>query len=174
MTIRCELSIPRRDTPELCKSNNLENEGVGNAGCPLHPQPRAQSVKSTRVILVTAGPPGHPAFPHAMVLTAYFVLFPVTGLDCHRRQRMKTCLNPVGPTDLRKLDASVGAPEPHDFAVRFSTVRQRVVDRSQADETCPAISLHARRCLRPPHPIPTSVTIAIRPSWGTAWRDFYR
>src|SRR5882672_1804786 len=31
----------------------------------------------------------HPAFPHAMVLTAYFVLSPVTGLSCHRRQRIK-------------------------------------------------------------------------------------
>src|ERR1700675_3465293 len=32
----------------------------------------------------------HPAFPHAMVLTVSFVLSPVTGLFCHRRQR--TCV----------------------------------------------------------------------------------
>src|SRR3984957_1187372 len=44
-------------------------EGAGNAGCPLHPQPRVRSVESTRVF--TTGPPGHPAFPHAMVLTVY-------------------------------------------------------------------------------------------------------
>src|SRR5258707_3196411 len=31
----------------------------------------------------------HPAFPHAMVLTACFVLSPVTGLVCHRHQRIK-------------------------------------------------------------------------------------
>ena len=31
----------------------------------------------------------HPAFPHAMVLTASFVLSPVTGLVCHRHQRIK-------------------------------------------------------------------------------------
>src|SRR5882672_2662382 len=30
----------------------------------------------------------HPAFPHAVVLTASFVLSPVTGLVCHRRQRI--------------------------------------------------------------------------------------
>src|SRR5882672_167328 len=30
----------------------------------------------------------HPAFPHAMVLTACFVLSPVTGLVCHRHQRI--------------------------------------------------------------------------------------
>src|SRR5882724_11427735 len=30
----------------------------------------------------------HPAFPHAVVLTASFVLSPVTGLFCHRRLRI--------------------------------------------------------------------------------------
>src|SRR5882757_7075861 len=83
------------------------NEGVGNAGCPLHPQPRVRSVESTRVFTTVA--PEHPAFPHAMVLTAYFVLSPVTGLFCHRRQRIWFCLSPVGPTQLRELDAGVGA-----------------------------------------------------------------
>ena len=53
--------------------------------------------------------------PCAMVLTAYFVLSPVTGLFCHRRL-MDTST---------KLDASVGASGPHDFAVRFGTVRYR-------------------------------------------------
>ena len=42
----CEIgpaAIPWRDAPGLCK--NLppkKTEGVGNAGCPLHPQPRVQ------------------------------------------------------------------------------------------------------------------------------------
>src|SRR6202790_467546 len=35
------------------------------------------------------GRAGRPAFPHAMVLTAYFVLSPVIGLVCHRRWRIK-------------------------------------------------------------------------------------
>jgi hypothetical protein len=43
-----------------------------------------------------------------MVLTAYFVLSPVTGLFCHRR---------LADTSAQ-LDASVGASGPHDFAVR--------------------------------------------------------
>src|SRR4030081_3873538 len=41
------------------------------------------------------------------------------------------CLSPVGPTQLRKLDASVGASGPHDFAVRNNISRPRAVDRSQ-------------------------------------------
>src|SRR4051812_23519248 len=44
-----------------------------------------------------------------MVLTVSFVLFPVTGLVCHRRLAFTA-----------KLDASVGASEPHDFAVRLT------------------------------------------------------
>jgi hypothetical protein len=54
----------------------------------------------------------HPAFPHAMVLTAYFALSPVTGLSCHRR---------LADTSA-KLDTSVGASGPHDFAVRKITL----------------------------------------------------
>jgi len=61
-------------------------EGVGNAGCPLHPQPRVHFVLVERT-RVTTSTPERPAFPHAMVLTVYFVLSPVTGLFCHRRLR---------------------------------------------------------------------------------------
>jgi hypothetical protein len=49
-----------------------------------------------------------------MVLTAYFVLSSVTGLFCHRRLAKKNSA---------KLDASVGASGPHDFAVRESAIR---------------------------------------------------
>jgi hypothetical protein len=49
-----------------------------------------------------------------MVLTVSFVLSPVTGLVCHRYLR----------NTFRKLDTSVGASGPHDFAVRFSLARQ--------------------------------------------------
>jgi hypothetical protein len=66
---------------------------------------------------------------------AYFVLSPVTGLFCHRRLR----------NSFRKLDASVGASGPHDFAVRVGAVRRQ--------------PLRVHRI-----PRPTSVTIAIRPS----------
>src|SRR3954451_20972039 len=43
-----------------------------------------------------------------MVLTVSFVIFPVIGLGCHRRLARLSA----------KLDASVEASEPHDFAVR--------------------------------------------------------
>jgi hypothetical protein len=70
-----------------------------------------------------------------MVLTVSFVISPVTDIDGL----------------LRKLDASVGASGPHDFAVRLSAVRQR-----------------HRHVHRIPHP--TSVTTAKRPSCEAGWR----
>jgi len=49
-----------------------------------------------------------------MVLTGSFVLSPEIGLVCLRRRR--NCF--------RRLDAGVEASGPHDFAVRFSAIRQ--------------------------------------------------
>jgi hypothetical protein len=96
-TTRYAPAISRRDAPELCKSLlPLITEGAGNAGCPLHPQPRVQSVESTRVSHHRFT--GTPGISCAVVLTAYFVLSPVTGLVCHRRLRMIGASNPVGPT----------------------------------------------------------------------------
>src|ERR1700730_9561539 len=61
------------------------------------------NVESTGV--EATGTPERPAFPHAMVLTAYVVLSPVTGLFCHRHPQSKVLsLSPVGPTELRELD----------------------------------------------------------------------
>jgi hypothetical protein len=45
----------------------------------------ARSVKNTRVSHY--GHAGSPGIPRAMVLTVSFVLFPVTGLCCHRHRR---------------------------------------------------------------------------------------
>jgi hypothetical protein len=77
--------------------------------------------------------------PCAMVLTVSFVLSPVTGL-------IVTVISKKLAS--QKLDASTGASGPHDFAVRFSAVRQK------------RLRVHRIPC-------PTSVTIAIRPSCGT-------
>ena len=56
---------------------------------------------------------GNPAFPAQWFYGLYNALSPVTGLSCHRR---------LADTSAR-LDASVGASGPRDFAVRVSHVR---------------------------------------------------
>src|ERR1700730_4012062 len=72
----------------------------------------------------------------------------------------------LGRLCLRRLDAGVEASGPHDFTVRSNISRQRAV-RSLTDlSTRPAITSRAYALLRPPHPVPTSVTIAKRPSMG--------
>src|ERR1700731_4057444 len=121
MTSRHDCTTPRRHAPE-CAFIFRPLEGVGNAGCPLHPRPRVRFAfgKMHTSIRVHRN---HPAFPHAMVLTAYVGLSPVTGLFCHRRLADMFCPSPVGPTQLRRLDTSVGVSGPHDFAVRCNISR---------------------------------------------------
>jgi hypothetical protein len=82
------------------------------------------------------GTPRSAGIPRAMVLR-----FP----SCSSRG--PGFVAPVVRRMLRDLDASVGAPEPHDFAVRAGVAR-------------PAMPA------RPPHSFPTSVTVAKRPSCG--------
>src|SRR6266853_2129476 len=102
-----------------------------------------------------------------MVLTAYVALSPVTGLSCHRHPRISD-LSAPGRADLpsAKLDASVGASGPHDFAVRSNISRPRAVDRSQIFRF--ALRSHrAQNAAASTASHPASVTIMIRPSvWG--------
>jgi hypothetical protein len=71
--------------------------------------------------------------------TVSFALSRVTGLSCHPRPREALAS--------QELDASVGASGPHDFAVRQPAVRPRAESAR-------------RRDMRPPHPVPTFVTMA--------------
>src|SRR5258705_8078321 len=82
---RHNFTIPPRDAPEPLM-NLPPKEGVGNAGCPLHPRPRVHLVVVERT-RVTTSTPESPGIPRAMVLTVSFVLL-VTGLFCHRRLRI--------------------------------------------------------------------------------------
>ena len=118
-------AISPRDAPEVCqkKSRLLDEEGTGNAGRPMRPQPCVQKMKPRKQ--VTTVTPETPGIPRAMVLTVSSGLSSGTGLCCPRRPRNR----------FHRLDASVGASGPYDFAVRVSAVRQK-------------------RCLRPSHPLP--------------------
>ena len=79
-------SLQPRAATRPSRAASFAAEGVGNAGCPPHPQPRVRNkTKHTSIVTtVTAGFTRHSRT--RMVLTAYFVLSPVTGLVCHRHQ----------------------------------------------------------------------------------------
>src|SRR6266849_3689164 len=159
------LATSRRHAPEaLLESSALR--GRGERRMPVAPAASCALVviERTRVTTSTPESPGVPArngfngFLRA--LPGDRALLPPSSADM-------SCLSPVGPTRLRKLDASVEASGPHDFAVRelhLSSARLVIAHRPFANPPCDPI---ARKTLpRPPHPHPASVTIAIRPSVG--------
>src|SRR3982074_2193492 len=83
----CRIQIRLRDLAARCARavhlSSAPMEGVGNAGCPLHPRFRVHFVlvESTRV---TTSTPESRGIPARNGFTAYAVLSPVTGLFCHR------------------------------------------------------------------------------------------
>jgi hypothetical protein len=117
MTARYDFAFPRHQAPELGLNSPPQNEGRGATprGERGMPGARCTRGRACRVVSTRVSHHGrtgnHPAFPHATVLTAYFALSLVTGLVCHHR----LADHPA------KLDASVGASGPHDFAVRKKT-----------------------------------------------------
>ena len=133
-SFRCESALSQRDAPELCKLLSLQKQRAqGKPGARCTRGLACKNVQKTHTsIQVQRRQSG---LPCAMVLTVSFALSLVTGLVCHHRLR----------SHLRKLDASVGASGPHDFAVRISALSSKAPLASIA-----------------PHP--ASVTIAIRPS----------
>src|SRR5712664_3635731 len=85
MTSRHTFTTSPRNAPEALM-NLPPKEGVGNAGCPLHPRSRVHLVVVERT-RVTTSTPESPDVPARNGFTTYFVLSPATGLFCHRRLR---------------------------------------------------------------------------------------
>jgi len=117
-------AFPRRDAPEFCCARSALTLR-GRRECRARGAPAAARgvVVNTRVS--HHGHTGTPGIPRAMVLTVSFVLSPVIGLSCHRRLRTK----------IRKLDASVEASGPHDFAVRFTRHSSKAHSASTASRS---------------------------------------
>jgi hypothetical protein len=181
--IRCASAISRRAAPKLCVNPSPRKRGRGERRVPAAPAASRAKVKQ-HTSIVTTGPPASPGVPTRNGFNGFLRALPVTGLFCHRR-RADMAKSKPGWADLAsaKLDASVGASGPHDFAVRSARLRQRLrraqlpVRRSFSEggsapfvdspshrsrETRPAISSRARRCCVHRIPLPTFVTIAIR------------
>ena len=144
-----------------------KSEGAGNAGCPKHPQPVCIGSKHT---VVTTGTPESSGIPCAMVLTTYTVLSPATNSSCHRRQRISGLSKTrLGSKNLRQLDTSNGCQDHTVLPYASAPFVRAPVDRSRVFR--PALRCSRATTLpRPPHPSPTYVTIAIRPSFGPGRR----
>ncbi len=125
--------------------SSAPKEGVGNAGCPLHPQPRAR-LALVKMHTSKRVHRNRPAFPHAMVLTVSFVLSPVTGLFCHRHQRIKVLSKP-GRADLTSanLTPASGRQDHTTSPYAATSLVRTLFDRSRA-EARPATISRAKRC----------------------------
>src|SRR6202171_4862189 len=98
--------------------NLSPKEGVGNAGCPWHPRPRVHFIVVERT-RVTTSTPESPDVPARNGFNGFLRALPGDrAVLPPSPSGLRLCLSPVGPTQLRKLDASFGASGPHDFAVR--------------------------------------------------------
>src|SRR6266481_6141981 len=99
-----------------------------------------------------------------MVLTVSFALSPVTGLFCHRRPRTNVVPKP-GRADITSANLTpASGRQDHTTSPYAATslVRSLLIAHKSFNSPCHPI---ARKTLpRPPHPIPTFVTIMIRPS----------
>ena len=75
-----------RDAMRPRCAKNLPPGGRGECRVPSAPAAScAHGVVRMHTSIHSGGTGNHPAFPHAMVLTAYFVISPAIGLFCHRR-----------------------------------------------------------------------------------------
>jgi hypothetical protein len=110
-------------------------EGAGKAGAGRTHGPPANKKQAASPQVQ----PSHPAFP-AQWFYGLYVISPVTMLGCHRHRWNR----------FHQLSACIGAPGPHDFAVRTNAVRPR-------NHCGSAMCVHRI-------PLPTFVTIAKRPS----------
>ena len=146
-------AFSRHDAPELCRNHApSKTGGRGECRVPVAPEASCAKVESTRVS--HHGRTGITRHSRTrMVLTASFVISPVIGLSCHRRQRINACPRPVGPTCHHRLDAGVEASGPHDFTVRCN--RRSSARRSTA---------HGRPALRSPRAPNAAASTASRPN----------
>src|SRR5215208_1176166 len=87
------------------------SEAAGNAGRSMRRSLACKIKKHTSI--VTTVTPDSPGIPYAVVLTVSFGISPVIGL----------VVTVAGGKYFHRLDASVEASGPHDFAVRVSAVR---------------------------------------------------
>src|SRR5882724_8990108 len=129
-------------------------EGVGNAGCPLHPRSRVHLVVVERT-RVTTSTPESPDVPARNGFTTYFVLSPVTGLFCHRRLRTDVVPKP-GRADITSANLTpASGRQDHTTSPYAATSLVRSLLIAHGPFANPPCDPVARKTLpRPPHPSP--------------------
>jgi len=150
-TSNMPLRLAVRMRPSCCK--NSRPEGVGNAGCPMHPQPRVRILAVSMHTSIHSEPPESPGIPARNGFNGFLRALLGDRACLSPSPAESRVSGPTGPTSrFRRLDASVGASGPHDFAVRRQAPSSEALPASTASR-------------------PAFVTIAIRPSSGARQRS---
>src|ERR1700743_1234887 len=155
--MRYAFAFSRHPLPEFFKNlrplqtegaTRPSREGAGKTGCALHPRSRVQMCSKEHAHEHTGSAEAvRPSLRNGF--TAYFVLSPATGLFVTVTREKRQLL--------ADLNSSIGASGPHHFAgpeLHRSSTR---INRATAQP-------------RPPHPVPTLVTMADAPLCGTGRR----
>jgi hypothetical protein len=109
-------------------------------------------VERTRV---TTSTPESPDVPARSGFTTYFALSPVTGLFCHRRQRIMVLSKP-GRADLTSanLTPASGRQDHATSPYAATSLVGTLGDRSRVQENPPCDPIARKTLPRPPHPVP--------------------
>src|SRR5438874_11883853 len=84
--VRHTSAISRRENARVVQDSLAQERAQGMPGARCTRSLACKNKIAHEV--VTTGSPEQPGIPRAMVLTVSFVLFPVTGLVCHRHWRI--------------------------------------------------------------------------------------
>src|SRR5260370_1344656 len=113
--------------------------------------------------------------------TAYAALSPATNSSCHRHRRIKGFVAPGwADENLRRFDTSNGCQDHTVLPYAAARLRQKaspgfgavVLREEYRSRDKPALRLPCAPTLpRPPHPVPTFVTMANAPLLGPGWDE---
>src|SRR6266436_4646481 len=112
----------------------------------------------------------NPAFP-AQWFYGLLRALPGDQLCCHRCLRIWYVKTRLGLRTSARLDASIGASEPHDFTVREKRLSSACHSSAHGPYDPPCHPLTSPDAAASTASRPASVTIAIRPSSGTRQCD---
>jgi len=148
--------------------NLRPKRGRGECRMPSGTRSLACRKRPSRTRVFTARHRKTPGIPARNGFNSLYALSPAIAY-CHRRLRIKVLSSPVGPTSLRRLDASCGRQD-HTISPSASApfVLRSILKLTGDLNVHPALPCHSQpdaAASTASHP--ACLTIAIRPSSGT-------
>ena len=127
------------------------NKGAGNAGCPMHPQPRARFSELSMRTSIHSGGTGNIRHSPRSGFNSLWRALPGDRLCPRHSLDDRASLPGWARATPSKLDTSIGVSGPHALAVRISAAR---LARRHRSRICFALRLLVTRTTpsRPPHP----------------------